>query len=86
MLLGLGFYGRSFTLKDPACKAPVREFTKGRAPGPCTGTEGIRSGVEIRDGIENKGANVVFDEVAAAKIVTWDDDQWVSYDDAEALN
>ncbi len=28
---------------------------------------------------------MTLDPVAAVKIVTWDNDQWVSYDDAETM-
>jgi len=85
--LGLGFYGRSFTLADPNCKAtgcPFKNPNGGGAPGPCTNTSGILSAVEIRSQIAN-GATVVFDSGAAAEIVTWGSDQWVSYDDAKTL-
>lgn len=71
-------------MKDPNCLAPGCPFTKGARKGPCTNTEGVLSGYEIREIIENGGV-VTFDQEAGAKIVTWDNDQWVSYDDAETL-
>jgi chitinase len=40
--------------------------------------------VEIRSEIA-AGATVTFDAQAAAKIVTWGTNQWVSYDDAQTL-
>lgn len=82
--LGLGFYGRSFTMKDPNCMAPGCEFTGGAKAGACTGTSGVLSAGEINEIIEN-GAKVTFDEVAAAQIVTWDSNQWVSFDDTKTL-
>jgi chitinase len=84
VVLGLGFYGRSFTLEDPSCKAAGCPFSGGGNPGPCMNTSGVLSAVEIRDIVAN-GANVELDPVAAVKIITWDDNQWVSYDDAETL-
>jgi len=82
--LGLGFYGRSFTLKDPSCKDAGCPFSGAGKPGPCTNISGILSAVEIRD-IVKKGGNQNLDANAAVAIVTYDNDQWVSYDDAETL-
>ncbi|KAM7188784.1 Glycoside hydrolase superfamily, partial [Rhypophila sp. PSN 637] len=82
--LGLGFYGRSFTMKDPNCMEAGCEFTDGARGGQCTGTPGVLSAAEINAIIQN-GATVTLDPVASVKIVTWDSDQWVSYDDTEIL-
>ncbi|KAF4828354.1 Killer toxin subunits alpha/beta [Colletotrichum tropicale] len=82
--LGLGFYGRSFTMKDPNCMSAGCEFTEGAKGGECTGTPGVLSAAEIVKIIDN-GATLTFDEKAAVMIVTWDTDQWVSWDDAKTL-
>ncbi|CAG8979165.1 hypothetical protein HYALB_00000299 [Hymenoscyphus albidus] len=82
--LGLGFYGRSFTMKDPSCMSPGCGFSGPGKAGRCTGTSGVLSGLEIREIIAS-GATVKTDEAAAVKIVTWDTDQWVSWDDEETL-
>ncbi|KAK1758816.1 glycoside hydrolase superfamily [Echria macrotheca] len=82
--LGLGFYGRSFTMKDPGCMAAGCEFTDGAKGGECTGTAGVLSAAEIVK-ILDDGATVTFDPVAAVKIVTWGGNQWVSWDDAQTL-
>lgn len=82
--LGLGFYGRSFTMSDPSCMTAGCPFSDGAEGGECTGTPGVLSAAEIVKIIAN-GATVTFDEVAAVKIVTWDTDQWVSWDDAQTL-
>ncbi|KAI5457374.1 glycoside hydrolase superfamily [Mariannaea sp. PMI_226] len=82
--LGLGFYGRSFTMKDPSCMKAGCEFSDGAKGGKCTGTAGVLSAAEIEAIIKN-GATVTLDEAAAVKIVTWDTNQWVSWDDAETL-
>jgi chitinase len=44
----------------------------------------VLSAAEINKIIDN-GATVSHDLEAAAKIVTWDGDQWASFDDAETL-
>ncbi|KAK0612209.1 glycoside hydrolase superfamily [Immersiella caudata] len=82
--LGLGFYGRSFTMKDPNCMAAGCEFTEGGNGGACTGTAGVLSATEIMDVISN-GATMTLDPVAAVQIVTWDTNQWVSWDDTVTL-
>ena len=82
--LGLGFYGRSFTMKDASCLSAGCEFTDGAQGGACTGTAGVLSAAEIVKIIE-AGATVTFDPVAAVKIVTWGGNQWVSWDDAQTL-
>ncbi|KAI6779851.1 putative chitinase [Emericellopsis cladophorae] len=84
VVTGLGFYGRSFTMKDPSCMAAGCEFLEGAGEGECTGTAGVLSAAEISK-IIDAGADVTLDETAAVKIVTWDSDQWVSWDDEETL-
>jgi len=84
VVLGMGFYGRSYTLQDPSCTAPGCPFTGAAPPGPCTQSAGTLSFAEIEDVIA-AGANVVLNEAAAVKIVTYGGDNWVSYDDAETL-
>ena len=84
MTLGLGFYGRSFTLSDPSCSSPGCHFSSGGTAGPCTQTVGILSYTEITD-IIAQGANVTMDSTAAVNIVTWAGNQWVSYDDQTTM-
>ncbi|KAJ5124284.1 uncharacterized protein N7515_008109 [Penicillium bovifimosum] len=82
--MGLGFYGRSFTMKDPNCMEAGCEFSEGGNGGNCTGTPGVLSAAEITKIIDD-GAKVTLDKEAAAEIVTWDKDQWVSWDNKETL-
>ncbi|KAH7035724.1 putative chitinase [Microdochium trichocladiopsis] len=83
--LGLGFYGRSFTMKDPSCMRSGCEFTEGAKGGECTGTPGVLSAAEIVKILERDDAKMTLDEAAAVQIVTWDTDQWVSWDDQKTL-
>lgn len=85
VVLGLGFYGRSFTLKDPKCTTPGCAFASGANPGSCTATSGILSDAEIQSIITAKDLTPVLDTAAAVKYMSWDSDQWVSYDDAETF-
>ena len=87
VVMGQGWYGRSFTLKDPSCSKPngVCEFTGGAKAGPCSDAAGILDLQEIDDIISKNNLNPVHDEKAAVKWITWDDNQWVSYDDTETF-
>ncbi|KAJ5667620.1 chitinase [Penicillium longicatenatum] len=82
--LGLGFYGRSFTMSDSSCMTAGCPFSGAGTAGPCTASAGILSDIEIRNIIAD-GATVTLDETAAVQIVTWDTNQWVSYDDATTM-
>ncbi|KAH8680171.1 family 18 glycosyl hydrolase [Ilyonectria robusta] len=85
VVLGLGFYGRSFTLKDTTCAEPGCPFSGGGDPGECTETAGILSFHEIRDIMKEKNLKPLLDEEAAVKYISWDGDQWVSYDDSQTF-
>ncbi|KAL8790427.1 MAG: hypothetical protein Q9213_000579 [Squamulea squamosa] len=84
VVMGLGFYGRSFTMKDPGCMHAGCPFSDGAKGGECTGTPGVLSAGEIQKVIQG-GATMTFDEAAAVQIVTWDTNQWVSWDDKKTL-
>jgi hypothetical protein len=85
--LGLGWYGRSFTLSSPKCTRPngVCQFSGGGNPGLCTNSSGTLSNAEIFRIIDETGAEAQFDKEAGVKWITWDNDQWVSYDDGETM-
>ncbi|RMZ76859.1 hypothetical protein DV738_g4696, partial [Chaetothyriales sp. CBS 135597] len=85
VVLGLGFYGRSFTLKDSSCNKPGCAFSSGAKAGACTKTSGVLSNAEIQRIIKDKDLTPVLDRQAGIKYINWDGDQWVSYDDAETL-
>ncbi|KAF1988767.1 glycoside hydrolase family 18 protein [Aulographum hederae CBS 113979] len=41
VVIGFGFYGRSFQVASTSCTKPGCQFTGGAAPGPCSATSGI---------------------------------------------
>ncbi|KAF7342007.1 putative class V chitinase [Mycena venus] len=82
--LGLGFYGRSFTLANPSCTAAGCPFSGGAPAGECTANVGTLSFPEINR-IIAAGATVTLDQAAAVKIVTYGGNNWVSYDDADTF-
>ncbi|KAI4600096.1 hypothetical protein KJ359_001198 [Pestalotiopsis sp. 9143b] len=69
VVLGLGFYGRSFTLTDPSCNKPGCPFSAGGKPGPCTASAGTLSYSEIR-AIIDAGATPELDKDAMIKSIT----------------
>ncbi|WQF88918.1 Putative glycoside hydrolase family 18, catalytic domain, glycosyl hydrolase family 18 (GH18) active [Colletotrichum destructivum] len=87
VVLGQGFYGRSFTLEDSKCNKPngVCRFSGGAKEGPCSKASGILNLQEIMDIIKDKKLEPVHDEKSGTKWIHWDNDQWVSYDDGETL-
>jgi chitinase len=84
--LGFGFYGRSFELSDPSCTTPGCPFSGGARPGPCSDTSGVLMYYEIQAIIDQvDGLQPIQDDDAAVKILVFDDDQWVSYDDDDTF-
>ncbi|MCJ1394843.1 hypothetical protein MMC18_007723 [Xylographa bjoerkii] len=85
VVLGLAFYGRSFTLATPSCNTPQCPFSGGGNPGSCTATSGILSDAEIQSIISANSLTPTLDTNAAVKWITWGGNQWVSYDDSETF-
>ncbi|KAF2000816.1 glycoside hydrolase family 18 protein, partial [Amniculicola lignicola CBS 123094] len=80
VILGLGFYGRSFALADPACSSTGCRFSSGAPAGACTGSVGTLSASEIQRLIA-AGAEPQLDREAAVQTLTYEGKHWVSYDD-----
>ncbi|GKZ28159.1 hypothetical protein AbraCBS73388_012029, partial [Aspergillus brasiliensis] len=81
VVMGFGFYGRSFTLSDKSCSSPGCPFSSGGTAGSCTDTSGYLAYYEITDVLEkNSDITPVHDESAAVLYFTWGDGQWISYD------
>ncbi|PYH85882.1 hypothetical protein BO82DRAFT_428864 [Aspergillus uvarum CBS 121591] len=86
-----GFHGRSFTLADESCTVPGCPFDTsaygngGGAPGPCTDTVGILTDYEINQVIQDYSPNLVYEEEAAVNWMTWEGNQWVSFDNSKTL-
>ncbi|KAK0669896.1 bacteriodes thetaiotaomicron symbiotic chitinase [Cercophora samala] len=88
--LGFGFYGRAFTLENPSCTKPGCPFKGGAKKGVCTGTSGYLAHYEIQDILSKQNKNkraiqVIHDKEAAVKYFSWDNDQWISFDDKETF-
>lgn len=83
VMLGLGFYGRSFTLEDSSCTTPGCPFKRlgdgnsgGGRPGNCTSSSGTLSSYEISRIIKQKSLQPTYSKEAGVKWFSWDSDQW----------
>ncbi|KAI7081911.1 hypothetical protein KC356_g8770 [Hortaea werneckii] len=85
VVLGLGFYGSAFTLEDPDCSKPGCGFSGSAREGECTAQPGILSNSEIQDIITDNRIKPILVKEDAVKYLTWDFNQWVSYDDEETF-
>lgn len=80
VVLGLAYYGRSFTLADPSCNEPGCRFTEGGKEGECSKAAGVLTMAEIERIRTTETVDEQFDIEAAVKWMTWDSDQvrcWV---------
>lgn len=67
IVLGLGFYGRSFHLKDTKCNKPGCAFSGDAEPGECTKNAGSLAYFEIMDILDKQKPEVTHDRDIAAK-------------------
>ncbi|KAE8150566.1 hypothetical protein BDV25DRAFT_172049 [Aspergillus avenaceus] len=87
VVFGVGFYGRAFTLSDPSCKKPGCPFSGASKAGPCSDTGGMLAYYEIMSVLQGKSGKKratitpTHDKEAAVNYFTFDDNQWISYDD-----
>jgi len=82
--LGIGFYGRSFTLSDPNCKVAGCPMSGGGTKGPCTGGVGFLSYGEIDYLIQSKGLTPKYNSTSKTMTLVYEN-QWIGYEDASTL-
>jgi chitinase len=83
--LGTAFYGRSFTVTNPACTAPGCTYGSGGTKQACSHEVGVVLNSEIVDIQKRTGAQGVLLAEAAVKQLVYDGNQWVTYDDEDTL-
>jgi chitinase len=71
-ILGLGYYGRAFTLKDPSCKKVGCEFSGAANAGECTDAPGTLAWFEIEKIKKEKSVKSVYDKKSMSKILVFD--------------
>lgn len=71
VVLGQGWYGRSFTLADPPCNVPNGkcQFSDAAKPGPISNAAGILIDTEINDIIKSNNIQPTWDRQAGVKWV-----------------
>lgn len=83
--MGIGFYGRSFTLSNSGCATPGCGFKGASNAGPCSAAGGILAYYEIMSVLQKNTITPTWDKTAAVKYFTFSSDQWISYDDSDTL-
>ncbi|KAJ4113114.1 hypothetical protein NW760_014241 [Fusarium oxysporum] len=82
--MGMGFYGRAFTVERLSCSEPGCLFKDAGRPGECSAEAGILLNSEIDDITKQRGLKPKLYKEEAVRVLKWGN-QWVSYDDEETL-
>ncbi|KAL4966223.1 uncharacterized protein BDV14DRAFT_199024 [Aspergillus stella-maris] len=85
VVLGMAFYARVFSAANPSCMHPGCIFASGGNAGNCSNEVGILLNSEIHGIMQSRGLESTFDKEAAVKILHFDNNQWLSYDDADTF-
>jgi chitinase len=85
VVMGIAYYGRTYTLSDSTCGKMGCSFISGEggAGGSCTQFRGILSNREIKQIIKDETITPYLNETAMVKYFTYQGNSWVGYDDAE---
>ncbi|KAE8150988.1 hypothetical protein BDV25DRAFT_129159 [Aspergillus avenaceus] len=81
--MGMAFYGRSVTLASSSCTEPGCTYLSAGNKAACSNTAGVLFNNEIQQIIDDKDITPTLYKDAAVKTITWNTDQWVSYDDED---
>jgi chitinase len=84
VVLGLAFYGRTFSISNEVCNTPGCTYESGGQRGRCSKEVGILLNSEIDDLVKEKGVTPVLYKKEAVKVATWSN-QWIAYDDEETF-
>ncbi|KAH1913703.1 hypothetical protein KXW47_005080 [Aspergillus fumigatus] len=85
VVLSLAFYARAFTASNPGCLEPGCLFDSSANAGKCSHEVGILLNSEIMEIMEDGGLESKLDKDAAVKILTYDTNQWLTYDDGDTF-
>ncbi|KAF2766280.1 hypothetical protein EJ03DRAFT_345213 [Teratosphaeria nubilosa] len=79
------FWAGYYSLHSSNTPNGVCQFTGGARAGSCSKASGILDYQEIADIVSQNKLTPKWDKTAAVKYITWDSDQWVSYDDSDTF-
>ncbi|KAM0313290.1 hypothetical protein ACHAPQ_012074 [Fusarium lateritium] len=85
VVLGTGFYGRAFTATSPNCLKPGCTYESGAPRQPCSNEISVMIQSEIVDVMKRTGRTPTLDKEAGVKILTFDSNQWVAFDDEDTF-
>ncbi|RDW64378.1 uncharacterized protein DSM5745_09789 [Aspergillus mulundensis] len=85
VVLGIAFYARVFSASSASCMEPGCKFESGGNAGRCSNEVGILLNSEIVEIMDELQVKPTFDKEAAVKILKFDSNQWLTYDDAETF-
>ncbi|KAJ3012315.1 hypothetical protein HKX48_006342 [Thoreauomyces humboldtii] len=99
ILMGLGFYGRTFLMSDPTCTAAgtctfqnpggidptIDDYVNTALAGPCTGAGGILAYYELQAAANHSKVMEWVDKDAMANILVYNTDNWGAYETGETL-
>ncbi|RJE25923.1 chitinase [Aspergillus sclerotialis] len=83
--LGLAYYGYGYELQSSSCAEPGCSASSAIKKGPCGKTDGTLKISEIQDIMDKSGAKPKVDNEAAVAYFSWDQKNWVAYDNNETL-
>ncbi|KAH9230227.1 glycoside hydrolase family 18 protein [Colletotrichum gloeosporioides 23] len=81
--LGIGFFGRTYSLSDKACSAIGCAASGFGVAGQCTGRPGFMSYDEIQKNIAIDNGKI--DDKTGVNYLSYGDGQWVSYEDRKSI-
>ncbi|RHZ63588.1 uncharacterized protein CDV56_105060 [Aspergillus thermomutatus] len=86
VVMGFGFYGRSFTISDLSCTTPPTcTFDSAGFAGECTNETGILSYSEVISKEAQLGSKTFYDEASSVKWMVYGSNQWISFDDEQSF-
>ncbi|KAF1992251.1 glycoside hydrolase family 18 protein [Aulographum hederae CBS 113979] len=87
VVMGISFYGRSYTLADDGCSTPNGDcrFSTSGVPGTCSASAGMLLYGEIISGNGTLNSETFYDSISTVKYNVFDGTQWVSYDDEQSF-